>query len=72
MIKELLDTYIGLDNATYIGVGLGLISLLWGAKKILKSVRVTQKAKVSNGGSIIQVAGNFKGEKNGESKSKSE
>ncbi|ECI4823237.1 hypothetical protein DRM84_05170, partial [Salmonella enterica subsp. arizonae] len=60
----------GTDWATYLGVLLAILSLIWGGKKVLKNKSISQKAKV-NGGIVIQVGGDFQGGKDNESKSSS-
>ncbi len=67
---EWLNNHIGADWATYLGLLLTILSLIWGGNKILRNKSITQKAKV-NGGTVIQVGGNFQGEKDNESKSSS-
>ncbi|ENO1700980.1 hypothetical protein ACA859_001052 [Salmonella enterica] len=67
---EWLNNHIGTDLATYLGVLLAILSLIWGGKKVLKNKSISQKAKV-NGGIVIQVGGDFQGGKDNESKSSS-
>ncbi|AIP98064.1 hypothetical protein ACLLS5_001958 [Salmonella enterica] len=67
---EWLNNHIGTDWATYLGVLLAILSLIWGGKKVLKNKSISQKAKV-NGGIVIQVGGDFQGGKDNESKSSS-
>ncbi|HCT6062008.1 TPA: hypothetical protein OT236_001948 [Escherichia coli] len=67
---EWLNNYIGTDWATYLGVFLAILSLIWGGSKALKKKSINQKAK-TNGGIVIQVGGDFQGENNNESKSSS-
>lgn len=67
---EWLNNHIGTDWATYLGVLLAILSLIWGGSKVLKNKSISQKAKV-NGGIVIQVGGNFQGGKDNESKSSS-
>ncbi|EAV5159330.1 hypothetical protein GCQ90_08740, partial [Salmonella enterica] len=64
------NNHIGTDWATYLGVLLAILSLIWGGKKVLKNKSISQKAKV-NGGIVIQVGGDFQGGKDNESKSSS-
>ncbi|HGU6359606.1 TPA: hypothetical protein ACNAEZ_001809 [Citrobacter farmeri] len=67
---EWLNNHIGTDWATYLGVLLAILSLIWGGNKVLKNKSISQKAKV-NGGIVIQVGGDFQGGKDNESKSSS-
>lgn len=67
---EWLNNHIGTDWATYLGVLLAILPLIWGGKKVLKNKSISQKAKV-NGGIVIQVGGDFQGGKDNESKSSS-
>ncbi|EJR2953393.1 hypothetical protein ACFJ30_002087 [Salmonella enterica] len=67
---EWLNNHIGTDWATYLGVLLAILSLIWGGKKVLKNKSISQKAKV-NGGIVIQVGGDFQGGKDNKSKSSS-
>lgn len=65
-----LNNNVGTDWATYLGVLLAVLSLIWGGNKILKNKSISQTAKV-NGGTVIQVGGNFQEGKANESKSSS-
>lgn len=67
---EWLNNHIDTDWATYLGVLLAILSLIWGGNKVLKNKSISQKAKV-NAGIVIQVGGDFQGGKDNESKSSS-
>jgi hypothetical protein len=67
---EWMNKYIGTDWATYLGVLLGVASIVLGGKKILRNKSLKQSANAS-GGTIIQVGGNFHIKGKNESKSKS-
>ncbi len=67
---EWLNNHIGTDWATYLGVLLAILSLIWGGNKVLKNKSISQKAKV-NAGIVIQIGGDFQGGKDNESKSSS-
>jgi hypothetical protein len=66
-----LNKNIGTDWATYMGVILGLVSLVWGGSKVLRSKSISQIANVK-GGTVIQVGGNVRTGKTNESKSSSD
>ncbi|ENZ5815236.1 hypothetical protein ACGXPH_004042 [Escherichia coli] len=42
---EWLNNYIGTDWATYLGVFLAILSLIWGGSKALKKNQSTKKQK---------------------------
>lgn len=65
-----LNKNIGTDWATYIALFLTIVSLVWGTNKILKKKSISQTAK-ANGGTVIQVGGNFQAGDINESKSSS-
>lgn len=51
-----LNTNIGTDWATYAGVVLAIIPLIFGSNKLIARRRLSQSAKVKNG-TVVQIGG---------------